>query len=257
MKKTASLQELISKLETLRGIRSIRSSVYFQFSVLTKDRQRTKAYPEADGLILIDRPSSIRVRADFPVVGSPVFDMVSDGTTFSVHFPTKNRYLVGLNKLSKPSKKREENVRPQHILEALVIDPPRDDEKFSHLENAIHGLRSYHIVVLVRGSDAGYKLSRKIWFDREDFSVARQQVYDDNADPVTDAWYREWTDTGSMPFPNLIEINRPKDEYELNVRFLRTRINVDIPRDGFVLNPPEGVEIEEIGLSDKEEKSED
>ena len=40
------------------------------------------------------------------------------------------------------------------------------------------------------------------------------------------------------------------------MRFLRVRMNVDVPEDGFLLQPPEGVKIEEIGQSDKEDSSE-
>ena len=254
--RTAGLEELLSKLDSLDAIESLRSRVHLQLSVLTQDRQKIKAYPESDGLVLIRRPSSIRVRAEFPVVGSTVFDITSDGTTFSVHLPTKNRYLVGLNELSKPSRKREENVRPQHILEALVVDARREDEELAVLENASYGPRAYHVVVFIRKTEFGYRLSRKIWFDRVDLDIARQQVYDLHGDVVTDAWYREWAPGEPIRYPTVVEINRPADGYVLTVRFLRWLLHVDVPEEGFVLKPPEGVKIEEIGQSDEEEGSE-
>ena len=246
----------MSKLGSFDRIESLRSRVHLQLSVLTKDRQSIKAYPESDGLVLIDRPSSIRVRAEFPVVGATVFDMTSDGTTFSVHLPTKNLYLVGLNDLSKPSKKREENVRPQHILEALVVDGRRKDEEFAVLQNTSYGPRAYHVVVLVRKTESGHRLSRRIWFDRVDLDIARQQIYDMNGNAVTDAWYREWTPGEPMRYPAVVEINRPEDGYVLTIRFLRLRLNVDVPEDGFELKPPEGVRIKEIGEQDGEEGGE-
>ena len=254
--RTAGLEELTSKLDSLSGIESLRSRVHLQLSVLTKDRQRIKAYPESDGLVLIDRPSAIRVRAAFPVVGSTVFDITSDGTTFSVYLPTKNRYLVGLNELSKPSEKREENVRPQHILEALVIDGQREDEKLALLANTSYDLKAYHVVHLVRKTKFGFRLGRKIWFDRVELDIARQQIYDIHGDIVTDAWYREWAPSDPVRYPTVVEINRPADGYVLTVRFLRLRLNVDVPKDGFELKPPEGVKIEQIGESDEEEGSE-
>ena len=254
--RTAGLEELLSKLDSLDAIESLRSRVHLQLSVLTQDRQKIKTYPESDGLVLIRRPSSIRVRAEFPVVGSTVFDMTSDGTTFSVYLPTKNRYLVGLNELSKPSKKREENVRPQHILEALVVDSRREDEELAVLKNASYGPRAYHVVVFVQKTEFGFRLSRQIWFDRVDLDIARQQIYDVHGDAVTDARYREWTPGEPTRFPAVVEINRPADGYVLTVRFLRLRLNVDVPEDGFLLKPPEGAKIEEIGQSDEEEDSE-
>ena len=61
----------------------------------------------------------IRVIGQAPVVAKDIFDMVSDGRVFRIFIPSKNAFLVGSTALERPSKKPIENLRPQHILDAL------------------------------------------------------------------------------------------------------------------------------------------
>jgi outer membrane lipoprotein-sorting protein len=246
---TASLDELTAKLGEFAAIKSSRANVRLQVSITTADRTKVTEYPEAGGVILIRRPSSIRVRASFPVLGTPVFDMTSDGEEFHVYLPREDRFLSGKNKFTTRSEKRVENVRPQHILEALMIDPPREDETVAFLRNDTYGVAAYHIVVLKKkGRQA---LSRELWFDRAALKIARQTVYEENGDLATDVWYSSWLE-GEPPFPGVIRIDRPKDGYQLRVSVLEPGVNEDVPAKSFVLTPPEGVKIEDVGATTEE-----
>jgi len=220
-------------------------------AILSEDRKEIKEFSEAGGAILIRKPGFIRVKAEFPVVGSTVFDMTSDGTEFKVHLPTQERFLVGRNELTKPSEKRSENVRPQHIREALVIDPPLEGEEIAFLRNVTYSGQAYH-VVSIRKTDRP-QLAREIWFDRVSLHIARQAIYEAGGELATDAWYRQWLDTETVPFPGVIQIDRPKDGYLLRVEVLKPGVNEQVPPKAFVLNPPEGVTVERIGDSSEEE----
>jgi outer membrane lipoprotein-sorting protein len=249
--KTASLAELTAKLEALDEIKTTRSTVRLQLSVVSEDRTEINEYTEAGGIILIQKPEFIRVRAEFPVVGSTVFDMTSDGTEYKVHLPTENRFLIGRNEYTTPSKKRLDNVRPQHIRAALVIDPPLEEEEVAFMRNVTYGAQSYHVVSIEKKGEQ--RLSREIWFDRIALQIVRQTIYEPGGDPVTDAWYQQWVETESVPFPGLIRIDRPKDGYALRVEVLKSGINADVPAKAFVLDTPEGVKIERIGAPSEEE----
>ncbi len=249
--KTATLEELSARLQALDDIKTTRSSVRLQLSVVTEDRKEIKEFTEAGGAILIRKPGFIRVKAEFPVVGSTVFDMTSDGTDYKVHLPTQERFLVGRNELTQPSEKRSENVRPQHIRDALLIDPPLEDEEIAFLRNVTYSGQAYH-VVSIRKTDRPL-LSREIWFDRESLHIVRQAIYEADGEIATDAWYRQWLPTETIPFPGVIQIDRPKDGYMLRVEVLKAGVNEQVSTKAFVLNPPEGVKVERIGASSKEE----
>ena len=248
---TASLEQLTAKLKELDNIKTTRSTVRLQVSVESEDRTERKEYTEAGGFILIQKPGFIRVQAQFPVVGSTVFDMTSDGTEYKVHLPTENRFLVGRNEFTQVSKKRFENVRPQHIRDALVIDPPLEDESVAFMRNVTYGAQAYHVVSLAKKDEQA--LSREIWFDRLSLQIVRQTIYERNGEPVTDAWYQRWIETEPIPFPGLIRIDRPKDGYALRVEVLKSGVNQHVPAKAFILDPPEGVKVERIGAPTEEQ----
>src|SRR5579862_5803978 len=76
-------------------------------------------YHDVPGFILAQRPATVRVIGQAPVVAKDIFDMVADEKEFRIYIPSKNSFLVGSTALNRPSKKPLENLRPQHIVEAL------------------------------------------------------------------------------------------------------------------------------------------
>src|SRR5262249_60949497 len=123
-------------------------------------------YHEVDGFILASSPRKIRIIGQAPLLAKNVFDMTSDGKEFRIFIPSKNQFLVGPTSLERPSNKPIENLRPQHILEALFWPELKSNanvlfEQFDADPNR------YYILSLLRQNDAGkLELERKIWFDR-------------------------------------------------------------------------------------------
>ena len=246
--RTATLEDLTEKLERFDSIRSMKATVTLQLSVVTEDEEQVQDFRDVKGFVLVSRPRSIRVIGQVPVVATTAFEMASDGNEFQVHLPAKNRFLVGESSVKAGSSKRADNVRPHHILEALLIDPPQSAESKTFLVNRWEGSRAYQVVSLLREANGGaLKLSREIWFDRSGLDIARLIVFDDAGEPVTIARYADWSEQDSLPFPAWVAISRPKDGYDLQVRILKSGLNEKVPEDGFQLKPPRGVRIQRVG----------
>ena len=246
--RTATLEDLTEKLERFDSIRSMKATVTLQLSVVTEDEEQVQDFRDVKGFVLVSRPRSIRVIGQVPVVATTAFEMASDGNEFQVHLPAKNRFLVGESSVKAGSSKRADNVRPHHILEALLIDPPQSAESKTFLVNRWEGSRAYQVVSLLREANGGaLKLSREIWFDRSGLDIARLIVFDDAGEPVTIARYADWSEQDSLPFPAWVAISRPKDGYDLQVRILKPGLNEKVPEDGFQLKPPRGVRIQRVG----------
>ncbi len=257
----ATIEELTEKLEAFGRIRTMKSTVELRLSVVTdeqagggkgtaedSDLRKVREFTEVRGFILIERPSKIRTIAELPVVKSKAFDMVSDGVEFKVHIPPKNRFLIGDAATNGRSKRRVDRVRPQHLLEAVLVDPPRESEPHRMLENVLYGDRAYQVVHLMSaGAEGKLRLSRKIWFDRGGFHIARMQAFDDEADLVTDAFYTEWGEAEGLPYPGMVFLSRPKDGYEVQLRIVKPGLNEELSDRSFELKAPKGVEIERIG----------
>jgi len=212
------------------------------------EKNRITEYKDVRAYIRFRKPSNIRLIGLLPVVRSQAFDMVSDGATFKLYVPSKNRFIVGRNEIEKPSPNKLENLRPQHFLDALMVRPI--DLKNFHvmIENFTDEDNAYYILHEVREAPSGeLRLSRTIWFNRLDLLMARQMIFDDDGNILTDARYSQWHPYDNVPFPKHVEINRPRDEYAVVIDLVKMDINKGVPDDQFVLDQPEGTTLQPIG----------
>jgi outer membrane lipoprotein-sorting protein len=218
-------------------------------------------YHEVGGFIIAARPAMIRVIGQAPVVSKDIFDMVSDGRTFRIFIPSKNRFLVGSTALERAAKNPIENLRPQHILDAFFwptvpAGTPVLFEEFDAPPSR------FYVLSQVRSSGSALELARKVWFDRADLRVVRVQIYGAGGRLDSDIGYAHWeAATDSAPagsragifFPREIRIHRPQQDYQLNVSIIKLALNAEIPSDRFELVQPPGTELTEIdGDAEKE-----
>ena len=139
-------------------------------------------FRDAPGFILAKRPSEIRAIAQVPVVRTMAFEMASNGDRFQVCLPTKKRFFVARREDRSVRRSGSKTSGRSHILEALLIEPPHEDE-VAVLENAIEGLTPYQVVYLIRlDNKQKPKLTRKFWFSRDTLELSRMQILDDLGD---------------------------------------------------------------------------
>lgn len=246
---TAGLDQLADSLrERYQAIETLNATVDLEPAVLATSKGEIAEYKDVRGYILVRKPGWIRVIALYPVVRATAFDMVSDGQTFRLFLPSKNLFLTGLNRIDKPSPRKLENLRPDHLLEALVIRPPDPPNERAVLENwTDKGTASYVLHIIRQEGPGRLQLARNVWFDRRSLEIARQRIFDEQGDVVTDAQYADWDRHGAVKFPKHIVIRRPKDEYELRVRFQKLVLNEPIGQEKFNLPQPPGVKVERVG----------
>ena len=230
------------------AIQDFRATVDMVPALGSAEKNRITEYKDVRAYIRFRQPSHIRLIGLLPVVRSLAFDMVSDGATFKLYVPSKNRFIVGRNEIEKPSPNNLENLRPQHFLDALMVRPI--DLKAFHvmIENFTDEDNAYYILHEVRELPGGeLRLSRTIWFNRLDLLMARQMIFDDDGNILTDARYSQWHPYDNVPFPKHVEINRPRDEYAVVIDLVKMEINKGVPDDQFVLDQPEGTTLQPIG----------
>jgi len=91
----------------------------------------------------------------------------------------------------------------------------------------------YYVLTVLRG---GYttEIFRKIWFDRADLNVARLQSYGPKGALLSDVHVSDWQPLTAMPagasaaangsqsFPRAIRIDRPRDDYRLDLQVTKS-----------------------------------
>ena len=244
--RTATLDELLAQIERFGAVQSLRAEVNMGLTFLNDDMDRTRTLTDVRGFILAERPDHARIQAQYPVTHQTAFDMVADQDKFSVYLVWRKRFLQGVTALDERSEERAENIRPQHVVEPLLIDPPRSDETAA-LDNQSRIGRLYHIVVFRKEQGDHEVITRKFWFDRADLQLAILEIYDGDGNAVTQASYSDWREQGDAPYAARVSITRPFDGYSLVVQMQDPGINATLPPDAFVLDPPPGVPVERVG----------
>ncbi|MGA9625742.1 MAG: DUF4292 domain-containing protein [Bryobacteraceae bacterium] len=212
------------------------------------EKSKITEYKDVRAFILFRKPGNIRLIGLYPVVRNKAFDMVSDGTSFKLYVPARNRFLVGRNEVDQPSQNKLENLRPQHFLEALLVRPVDADRDKLLLENFTDEDNAFYVLHVVHVNGGGeLQLERTIWFNRYNLTMARQLIFDAAGNILTDARYTDWRRYDNVPFPKHIEIDRPHDEYAVVIDIVKMDINNGISDDKFVLDQPEGTTLQVVG----------
>jgi hypothetical protein len=262
--KDATREELLDKYNQIAtGVKSINATVQLRPTAGSKYSGVIEEYHEVKAFLLAQRPADIRVIGQAPVVGTTVFDMASNGETFQVSIPSKNKFLVGAVALERTSSKPIENLRPHHLLDALLWPEIRKEESVLFEEFNDETARFYVLTVL-RG---GYRteILRKVWFNRADLNVSRLQTYGPKGLLLSDVRLADWQPTvgdqehsaaapvnGITSFPRSMRIDRPHDDYELDVQITKLALNESISADRFALEQPQGSELVRIGENAEE-----
>ena len=251
--KTATQQQLVEYINTqAEKIKSLQATVDVDTAVGGSKRGKVTDYKEIRGYILVQKPAMLRFIGLMPVVRNRAFDMVSDGEQFKLWIPPKNKFVTGHNEITHVSPNPMENIRPQHLYNALLvhrIDPQNeiavmesDFEPVKTGKNAEMMQPDYVVDVIRKGKDSWY-LSRKITFNRGDLLPHRQRIYDETGTMVTDANYDEFQNHEGIDFPNVIVIWRPVEEYSIVLKILKLQLNEPLKSEQFALERPPGAEV--------------
>ena len=258
--KEATREELLEAYNLIaRNTKTLNATVEMKPTAGSKYSGVIDEYHEVKAFLLAARPAQIRVIGQAPVIGTTVFDMASDGETFRVSIPSKNKFLVGAVAVERASSKPIENLRPQHLLEALLWTEIRKEEAVTSREFNDENAR-YYILTVLRG---GFQVEvlREIWFERSELHVARMQTFGPKGVLISDVRMEEWqasdnavaqttsatASTATISFPRTIRIERPHDDYKLDLQVTKVILNEEIPAERFKLEQPAGAELVRVG----------
>src|ERR1700694_147274 len=256
--KAATQQDLIEYVNhEATKIQSMQATVDIDASAADLKNGRVTDYKQIRGYVLARKPAMLRMKGLLPLVRHTAFDMVSDGQECKLWLPTRNKFVVGSNNAGSNNAdnyqpdKRLENMRPQDIYHRLLIPAVGRDE-IGVLENGSESARdakkhrveqpNYELAV-IRNGPKGWYLSRRIEFSRSDLLPHRQRIYDQQGNVVTDVHYQDYKDYAGTTFPSMIEIERPRENYDITLSIIKLEINKALTDDQFALEQPPGADV--------------
>ena len=257
--KSASQQELIECVNAQAAkIQSMQATVDIDASAGDPKNGRITDYKEIRGYVLARKPAMLRMKGLLPLVRNTAFDMVSDGREFKLWIPPTNKFVVGLNDGDNyQPDKRLENMRPQYIYDAVLM-PEIGQDEIAVLENGYETVldAKKHLVeqpnyalAVIRKGPQGWYLSRRIEFSRTDLLPRRQRIYDLQGNVATDAHYQGYKDYAGTTFPSTIQIERPREDYDIALSMVKLELNRALTDEQFALEQPPGAEVVHLNPS--------
>ena len=249
----ATKQDLIARFNhQAESVTSLNASVTMVLTAGSSYTGAIKQYHEIGGFLLAERPASIRVIGQAPIVGTNLFDMASDGETFHIFIPSQHRFITGSANLERSSAKPIENLRPQHLT-SVIFWTPIPDHVPVLIEEANDDRSRYYVLTVVRRSAGGvasaaggsedWEIERRIWFDRSNLNIARLETYEQGGQLASDVTLRGWDIFGAVKYPRQISLSRPDSDYQLQIGIKKVTFNETISADRFILEQPPGTEL--------------
>lgn len=257
---TASRDQLVTRMNEMAArIKTLNASVEIATTVGGSKKGKITDYTDISGYVLVRKPEHLRMIGLVPVVRTRAFDMVSDGREFKLSVPPKNKFIVGRNDVVYPSKQPLESLRPQHILDALLIREVDAANEIAVLEagtQTVVDVRTRkkmeqpdYVLSIVRRDAAGaWSLSRKVIFGRDDLLPDSQIIYDAAGNVATEADYADFKEFNGASFPTTIRIHRPQEEYLIVLSVTKMRMNEPLTDEQFVLEQPAGSELQRLDV---------
>jgi outer membrane lipoprotein-sorting protein len=243
---TATKEELIQRIRDISDpIESFNLKVDMAPSVGNLYGGEVTDYTSIIGYIFYRKPDQMRVIGLEPAIHGTAFDMVSMGNDFRVSIPLKSQFIEGRND-APPSdtQNKLENLRPAAFLTALLIRPPDPKTDLTLLEDDTNETRAIYILIVAQRAGDELKPVRNVYFDRYTLDISRQKTFDPDGSITSDTSYLNWKEYSGRKFPGLIDIQRPKDGYEVILTVMDLKLNTpDVTAEKFVLNPPPGVQV--------------
>jgi len=251
---TANKQELVDRInQEATGIKTLNATVNIDTSVGGEKKGKVTDYQEIRGYVLVRKPDMLRMIGLFPIVRNTAFDMVSDGDRFKLSVPARNKFYVGSAEVTRPSSNALENLRPQVIYNALFLPQIDGKDEIAVMENDTETVvdtktkklveQPDYVIDVIHRTGNDWYIARKIVFERVHLVPHRQIIYDIAGEVATEAIYQVYKDYDGVSFPNVIEINRPQEEYSIRLTVEKLTINDPLRDDQFALQQPPGSQL--------------
>jgi outer membrane lipoprotein-sorting protein len=247
---TATRQQLLDYYQQqAAAIHSLHAAIRLKAETGSAFSGAIKSYHQITALFVAERPDRIRVVGQAPVVGTDIFDMVSDGKTFHMYVPSKKRFIVGPASGGQASKNTIENLRPQPLFDALIWQKvPAHAPVLIEQEDRSQPASRYYVLTVLRQNGQQFEIDRRIWFDRSDLRVARIETFGSEGRLESEIDYSDWRqESGTPPFPWHIVLWRPAEHYRLELDLTAITLNPSVPPGSFTLTQPPGSTRVDVG----------
>jgi hypothetical protein len=253
----ATPEELVTRInQRWNSFDNLTAEVEINLTLTKPQEGLATDYPSCHGWIVMQKPEFLRVVGQFFAVR--VFNMASDGKTFTVLIPPKSKAIEGPTSLTKKSDKPFENLRPGFFFDAMVVrglDPEdyytetSDTETIEDAANKHLVLMPEYVLNINRHAPSGSRRDqpvRVITFHRDDLLPSNQDSYDSEGNLESQVTYSAYKDFGGNKFPTRVVIKRPLEGITIVLTVDKVDENQKLPADEFTVTIPPDTQIQHL-----------
>jgi outer membrane lipoprotein-sorting protein len=253
-----SLDQLVKQINTqYDDLKTMKATVEISATTGSGLQGKVTESPNFSGYIFLRKPEDLRVILLVPVLRNQAMDMVSDGKTWKLWIPPRNRAMEGTSQVTKPSKNGLENLRPAVFFDSLLIHGLQPDE-IASLTSDIRIVPDpkkkkdlieepdYELQILSQPEGQTAHTHRVVHISRTNLLPYQQDLYDADGNVVTQAVYSNYQTYEGISFPSKIVITRPLDQYSLTVTITKLTLNQPLANDQFEMKIPDNVPIQKM-----------
>jgi len=256
---TATPEELVARIDQRwNDFENLTATVDIHLTLLKPQQGQVTIteYPDCRGWIVMAKPENLRVVGQY--FGQRIFNMASDGKTFTVLIPLRNKAFTGPTTLTKRSENQFENIRPGFFFDAMMVrglDPEDYYARISDTETIEDAAKKHlytmpeYVLSITRHASDGSRLDkpvRVITFHRDDLLPSNQDLYDAHGNLESQVSYSAYKDFGGTQYPTRVVIKRPLEGIQITLTVEKVDKNQPLPDGEFTIGIPPGTQVQHL-----------
>jgi len=234
------LREVITKnygrLEALKGL----------VNVVIDDPGEGKY--SLSGAIAIKPPDKIRLIVRTTVSATYGFTALSDGKDYWVIVPAMRQVFTGPFELQPSGQQREVRFRPSDVVVAFYPQDVAVAMGFPKIVFRESTSRAYIVYVLRVDpqSQGGPRLFSKTWIERQNFTIVRRQLFNQDGALRLDASFGEYAKVEEISIPTRMAFHWPATGTTLSILLHDLEVNGRLSNSTFKFEKPAGYDIQYV-----------
>lgn len=254
---TATPEELVAQVnKRWDEFNTLTATVDMQLTLTKAQEGLAKDYPSVRGWIVMQKPDKMRVVGQ--KLGLRIFNMATDGKTFTVLIPPQDKAFEGPNALTHRSEKQFENLRPGFFYDAMMVRALDPDDYYAEISDTetiedaakkhLYTMPEYVLSITQHSGNGSHrdKPVRVITFHRDDLLPSNQDLYDAEGKLESQVSYSGYKTFDNEQFPTKVVIRRPLEGIQIVLTVEKVETNVNLPPDEFVVKIPDGTKVQHL-----------
>lgn len=259
--RTATPEELVAQVnQRWNDFENLTATVDIQATLLKQQLGLATDYPSVHGWIVMQKPRYLRVVGQY--LGVRVFNMASNGNTFTLLIPPKNKAIEGSNSVVKKSTNQFENLRPGFFFDAMMVRGLESDDYYAQISDTetiedaakkhLYAMPEYVLSITQHASNGSKvdKPVRVITFHRDDLLPSNQDLYDNQGNLESEVSYSDYKVFGGVQYPTKVVIKRPLEGIQLVLTVEKVDKNQNLPEGEFTISIPPGTQVQHLDASE-------